>query len=97
MKIRNVVQTESGIVRSIESFITNDELAKTNNFFFTEKDAIKKAEDLFVQCIKDNYRFDEEQNEKEIIKEALEQGIFADEGGNYYEVVIFWSGINVNE
>jgi len=97
MRIINVIQTNAGIIESVESFVIDEWLSKTNNFFFTEKEAIEKAESLFAQCIKDNYRFDDSQNKEEIIEEALEQGVFADEGGNYYEVAIVWSGININE
>lgn len=97
MQIINVIQTDAGIIQSVESFIIDESLSKTNKYFFTEEEAVEKAENLFVQCIKDNYKFDDNQNSEEIIEEALSEGVFADEGGNYYEVIIVWSGINVNE
>lgn len=98
MKIINVCESTNGILTFIESFIINEKFANLKySHFWTEKEAVEKAESLFAQCIKDNYRFDDSQNKEEIIEEALQQGVFADEGGNYYEVAIVWSGININE
>lgn len=90
MRIINVIQIQAGIIESVESFpiLNEDDPIDTQN-------QVEQAEKLFVQLIKDNYRFDDEQNEDEIIEEALDNGYFADEGGNYFEVSIVWSIVNL--
>jgi hypothetical protein len=83
MRILNVVELEDGIVNKITSFIiVNDE---------NLHEVVKKAESLFEKCIKENYKFEDDEDKNEIIEFAIENGDFETYGG--YNVCLIWSDL----
>lgn len=96
MKIINVCEATNGILTSIESFIIEDTLGRfqNNKYFFTEKEAVEKAENLFKTKLLEHGAVLEDD-----IEDILDSGYieFYSKNHETIELYIFWSGINVNE
>ena len=92
MKIINVCEATNGILTSIESFVVN---TKFSDYFFTEKEAVEKAENLFKTKLLE-HKADLRDNN---IDFYLDEGYieFTNKRHETIELYIIWSGINVNE
>lgn len=81
----NVFEIVNGVISKIESFVILDNSEDKSLL-------IKQAENMFECYIRENYHFDEEENQEEIITNAIEEGYFTDNNG--YEVQLVWSNVN---
>jgi formate-dependent nitrite reductase cytochrome c552 subunit len=113
MKIINVIEVINGMISSVESWLIDDILTLSNDNYFTEEEAVIRAETLFLNKAKEegldketnieNWNHKQSDNfPHEYLKdiEICEQSILENgywDNGNGYEVMIYWSGINVNE
>ncbi len=90
MKIINVVEIIGGVLSSIESFPILEDNTTLDKHFFSTEEGIEKAEELFARKVKENNILSEQE-----LLYCIEEGVYDDNNG--YEVLIHWSGINVNE
>lgn len=95
MKIINVCEATNGILTSIESFMINPKLSEPfSKYFFTEKEAVEKAKNLFKTKLLEHGAVLEEHLDKYLDDGYIE---FQNRNHELIELYIIWSGINVNE
>lgn len=95
MKIINLITSVNGIVESVESYIIDEWLAKTDNRFFTEKEAVEIVENKF----KEEIIYTKSSDLDEELAYYVENGYveFINKRHETIELSIVWSGINVKE
>lgn len=95
MKIINLITSVNGIVESVESYMIDEWLAKTDNRFFTEKEAVEIVENKF----KEEIIYTKSSDLDEELAYYVENGYveFINKRHETIELFIVWSGINVKE
>lgn len=95
MKIINLITSVNGIVESVESYMIDEQLAKTDNRFFTEKEAVEIVENKF----KEEIIYTKSSDLDEELAYYVENGYieFINKRHETIELFIVWSGINVKE
>ena len=95
MKIINLITSVNGIVESVESYIIDEWLTKTDNRFFTEKEAVEIVENKF----KEEIIYTKSSDLDEELAYYVENGYieFINKRHETIELFIVWSGINVKE
>ena len=95
MKIINLITSVNGIVESVESYIIDEWLTKTDNRFFTEKEAVEIVENKF----KEEIIYTKSSDLDEELAYYVENGYveFINKRHETIELSIVWSGINVKE
>lgn len=95
MKIINLITSVNGIVESVESYIIDEWLAKTDNRFFIEKEAVEIVENKF----KEEIIYTKSSDLDEELAYYVENGYveFINKRHETIELFIVWSGINVKE
>lgn len=82
MKILNIIETTRGIINSITSFPMDYELDYILDYDSYEKEIVKKAENLFIEKVK---QFDKDID----VEYYLEEAYWEDMNGN--EIMLIWS------
>ena len=95
MKIINLITSVNGIVESVESYIIDEWLTKTDNRFFTEKEAVEIVKNKF----KEEIIYTKSSDLDEELAYYVENGYveFINKRHETIELFIVWSGINVKE
>lgn len=95
MKIINLITSVNGIIESIESYMIDEWLTKTDNRFFTEKEAVEIVENKF----KEEIIYTKSSDLDEELAYYVENGYveFINKRHETIELSIVWSGINVKE
>ena len=84
MRIINIVEQLSGVITNITSFgIFEEQLSS---------EVVEVAEEFFKNQILKNENF-ENKDEEDILFNAIENGHYEQENGNYYTIDIIWSDI----
>lgn len=85
MRIINVIETINDVVENVESFpILEDQFSQ---------EIVEKAENRFLEGIQNHYQIDEDWDD--VLQEALENGYFSKNNGDYYTVYLVWSNVNL--
>lgn len=85
MRVINIIEQESGVITNLTSFgVFEEQLSE---------DVVEKAETFFKEQLLKNVKFDDEEDEDQIVNDAIESGHYDEANNNFYTIDIIWSDI----